>query len=64
MLHSQNSTTAIGNIVVETDSLLIANDVALHALKQDTVRGQFTIKNTSYRWSTLQQYNYHKGFTQ
>lgn len=53
----------IGNVVVETDSLLVATDVAMEAIKKKAVNGVITINGDSYRWSSLQQFNQHNGFT-
>ena len=55
--------TFIAQFAVETDSILTANKVALKALKKDAVRGSVTVSGQKVRWSTLQQYNYHNGFT-
>jgi len=55
--------TAIGNIVVDTDSILIAIDIARMALKKDAVRGKIRYQGKTYQWSTYQQYEHHNGFT-
>ncbi|MBR9882305.1 MAG: hypothetical protein GYB21_01005 [Oceanospirillales bacterium] len=55
--------TAVGNVVVDTDNLRIASKVAVKAQKKDAVRGVIQVDGQRYRWSTLQQYQFHGGFT-
>ena len=54
---------AIGNIVVDTDNIKTAMKVAYKAQGKDAVRGQIQIKGERIRWTSLQQYEYHGGFT-
>lgn len=53
----------IGSIVVETESLLIASKVASEIANSNAVRGTVPIDGKEYRWSTIQQYEYHEGLT-
>lgn len=53
----------IGAVAVETDSVLTAAKVAAKATETDTVRGTITVAGKKHRWSTIQQYEQHGGFT-
>lgn len=55
----------LGNIVIEANcgGLIGANDVARKALKKDAVRGVIQHNGNRVHWSTLQQFEYHGGFT-
>ena len=56
-------TVYIGHIAVDTDSILTASRVAIRATQKDAMRGTVTVGGKRYRWSTIQQYEYHDGFT-
>lgn len=53
----------VGAVAVETKSLIVASKVAAKAATKDAVRGIITVAGKKYRWSTIQQYEYHGGFT-
>ena len=53
----------IANLVIETDSLLTASMLIKRIIKKDAVRGTIQYHGKKIRWSTLQQYDYHNGFT-
>lgn len=55
--------TCIGSVVVETSNILTASKVALKAARKAAVRGSIKIGGRYYRWSTLQQFEQHNGFT-
>ena len=59
--------TKVGAIVVETDDAIIAIKVVGKIMREGPtdevgVRGVVVIEGKTYRWSTLQQYEYHDGF--
>lgn len=54
---------AIGNLVIETASLIEAIHIAKGIKFNDAVRGTTRYHGKPIRWSTLQQYEYHQGFT-
>jgi hypothetical protein len=56
--------TYIGSLVVDTTNIATAAQVAAKALNKDAVRGAITVDGKRYRWSTIQQYEYHDGFEQ
>ncbi len=56
--------TYIGSVAVDTTNLATAAQVAAKAIKKDAVRGTITVGGKRYRWSTIQQYEYHGGFEQ
>lgn len=52
-----------GFIAVETDSILIAAKVAGRVAGKNAVRGRVSIAGKKYRWSTIQQFAQHGGFS-
>ena len=55
--------TYIGSVAVETQNILVAAKVAAKASRADAVRGSVKVDGKPYRWSTIQQYEHHEGFT-
>lgn len=53
----------IGAIAVETTSILTAAKIAAKAAHKNAVRGTVTVDGKRHRWSTIQQYEYHNGFS-
>ena len=64
LLYKSEHLVLIGNLAVETNSIRTASKVAVKAAKQDSVRGTIAVDGKRYRWSTIQQYEYHGGFTE